>query len=209
MKHSTVSGARLDGDLDNGIISHEYAHGISNRLTGGSANGECLQTTEAGGMGEGWSDWYSLVFTAKPTDVAADLNPSGTYVLGQPSNGSGIRRFPYTTNQAVDPLTYDDIDAGQADVPCPNGCSEVHNVGEIWTSTLWDLYWNLVNRDGFNANLYTGTGGNNLALKQQQVDKARKIGVGLNKLEDLKDFVGCEAVDVIDHHKQWLWQSRE
>jgi len=25
----------LDGDLDNGIVAHEYGHGISNRLTGG------------------------------------------------------------------------------------------------------------------------------------------------------------------------------
>lgn len=30
-------------------------HGITNRLTGGGT-GRCLQTTEAGGMGEGWSD---------------------------------------------------------------------------------------------------------------------------------------------------------
>jgi len=35
--------------------SHEYTHGISNRLTGGGT-ATCLQTTEAGGMGEGWSD---------------------------------------------------------------------------------------------------------------------------------------------------------
>ena len=27
-----------DGDLDNGVIIHEYGHGVSNRLTGGPAN---------------------------------------------------------------------------------------------------------------------------------------------------------------------------
>ena len=27
------AGPQLDGDLDNGVISHEYTHGISNRLT--------------------------------------------------------------------------------------------------------------------------------------------------------------------------------
>ncbi len=156
---------RRDSDNDAGIMVHEYGHGISNRLVGGPANVSALQGIQSAGMGEGWSDWYSLVFTAKSTDASADSNPAGTYVLGQPSTGSGIRRFPYSTNQAVNPLTYDDIDAGQADVPCPNGCSESHNVGEIWTSALWDLYWILVNRDGFDANLYTGTGGNNLALK--------------------------------------------
>jgi len=30
-------------------------HGVSNRMTGGGT-GFCLQTLEAGGMGEGWSD---------------------------------------------------------------------------------------------------------------------------------------------------------
>ncbi len=157
---------RRDSDNDAGIMTHEYGHGISNRLVGGPANVTALQGIQSGGMGEGWSDWYSLVFTAKPTDTSTDSYPVGTYVLGQPPTGSGIRRFPYSTNQAVNPLTYDDIDAGQSDVPCPgSGCAEVHNVGEIWASALWDLYWILVNRDGFNANLYTGTGGNNLALK--------------------------------------------
>lgn len=27
-----------DGDMEGGIITHEYAHGISTRLTGGPAN---------------------------------------------------------------------------------------------------------------------------------------------------------------------------
>ena len=161
----SVTTPRRDSDNDAGIIVHEYGHGISNRLVGGPANVTALQGIQSGGMGEGWSDWYSLVFTTKPTDTSTDSYPLGTYLFGQPSTGSGIRRFPYSTNQTVDPLTYDDIDAGQADVPCPGGCSQVHNVGEIWASALWDLYWILVNRDGFNANLYTGTGGNNLALK--------------------------------------------
>lgn len=55
-----------DGDLDNGIIIHEYSHGITTRLTGksnyltalcnsigGAANSNCLRTDESGGLGEG------------------------------------------------------------------------------------------------------------------------------------------------------------
>ena len=49
-----------DGDVDNGIIVHEYGHGISNRLTGGGGGG-CLGNAEQ--MGEGWSDYYGLMFT--------------------------------------------------------------------------------------------------------------------------------------------------
>jgi hypothetical protein len=31
-----------DGDFDNGIIAHEYGHGISIRLSGGANNSSCL-----------------------------------------------------------------------------------------------------------------------------------------------------------------------
>ena len=41
--------------MENDIVIHEMTHGITNRMTGGGT-GRCLQTTEAGGMGEGWSD---------------------------------------------------------------------------------------------------------------------------------------------------------
>lgn len=41
-----------DGALENDIVSHEMTHGVTNRMTGGGT-GRCLQTTEAGGMGEG------------------------------------------------------------------------------------------------------------------------------------------------------------
>ena len=44
-----------DGALENNIVSHENTHGITNRMTGGGT-GRCLQTNEAGRMGEGWSD---------------------------------------------------------------------------------------------------------------------------------------------------------
>ena len=46
---------KRDGALENDIVAHENTHGVTNRMTGGGT-GRCLQTTEAGGMGEGWSD---------------------------------------------------------------------------------------------------------------------------------------------------------
>ena len=42
-----------DGDLEAGIVIHEYSHGVSTRLVGGPANSGCLGWGEAGGMGEG------------------------------------------------------------------------------------------------------------------------------------------------------------
>jgi hypothetical protein len=40
-----------DGDFD-GIIAHEYGHGISIRLSGGANNSSCLDNTDQ--MGEGF-----------------------------------------------------------------------------------------------------------------------------------------------------------
>ena len=51
-----------DGDFDNGVIAHEYGHGISTRLTGGASNSGCLNSfSTPEQMGEGWSDFYGFI----------------------------------------------------------------------------------------------------------------------------------------------------
>ncbi|KAI9347223.1 glycosyl hydrolase family 3 C-terminal domain-containing protein [Obelidium mucronatum] len=42
-----------DLSLDNGMLIHELTHGLSNRLTGGARDGNCLETLASGGLGEG------------------------------------------------------------------------------------------------------------------------------------------------------------
>jgi uncharacterized repeat protein (TIGR01451 family) len=149
----TNTSPQRDGDFDNGIISHEYGHGISIRLTGGPANSSCLNNQEQGG--EGWSDWFGLMLTMKAGDLGTDRRGVGTYALGQPTNGVGIRTHPYSTDMSIDPRTYDTIKT--AAVP--------HGVGSTWAGMLWEMTWGLIGQYGFDANLYTGTGGNNIALQ--------------------------------------------
>ena len=82
-----------DGALENDIVVHENTHGISNRMTGGGT-GRCLQTTEAGGMGEGWSDtlaFWTEQYSATPKDFTL-----GSYVINSPK---GIRSVPYSINK--------------------------------------------------------------------------------------------------------------
>ncbi|HLO53691.1 MAG TPA: M36 family metallopeptidase, partial [Saprospiraceae bacterium] len=126
----------VDGDLDNGVIAHEYAHGISNRFTGGPNNTSCLGNTEQ--MGEGWSDWYALMTTLNTGDMGTDSRGIGTYLFGQPANGPGIRPTPYSTNMAINPATYDDIKT----LAIP------HGVGYVWCGMIWDLTWALVDAHG-------------------------------------------------------------
>jgi hypothetical protein len=144
-----------DSDLDNGVIVHEYGHGISNRLTGGPANVLCLQNAEQ--MGEGWSDFTALVLTADASDTKNTSRGIGTYVSFQPPEGPGIRPTPYSTDLSVNPTTYGDI----------GGLAIPHGVGYAWATMLWEMYWNLIDDHDFNANIYDSwsTGGNNLAFQ--------------------------------------------
>src|SRR4029453_819023 len=145
-------------DLDAGVISHEYGHGVSNRLTGGPAIVTCLNNAEQ--MGEGWSDWFGITVTTRSSDPPTTARGVGTYVAFQPADGDGIRPTPYTTDMTVNPSTY----ASVADVA---EISQTHGIGYGWDTMLWELYWNLVDRYGYNADIYAGwnTGGNNLAMQ--------------------------------------------
>jgi extracellular elastinolytic metalloproteinase len=154
-----VAGPQLDGDYDSGVMSHEYGHGISNRLTGGGVNTSCLGNAEQ--AGEGWSDFFGLMMTtdwaATQTADGAKARPVGTYVNGQALVGGGIRRYPYSTSLTVNPLTYASMAAS----------TEVHNIGEIWCATVWDMTWNIIQQQGtIEPNLYNSasTGGNAVAL---------------------------------------------
>ncbi len=142
-----------DSAFDNSIIAHEYAHGISNRLTGGPSNVSCLQNLEQ--PGEGWSDWFALMMTIEPADLGSMPRPFATWVLGQPANGPGLRSSPYSTDLGVDPSTYAHVAAAAGP----------HAVGEVFAAMLWDLSWALIDRDGFDPAWIGGTGGNITAMQ--------------------------------------------
>ena len=118
--------ANRDGDMENDIVSHEMTHGITNRLTGGGS-GTCLSTTEAGGMGEGWSD--AMAFWLEQKSATVKDFPMGAYVAGK-----GIRSHPYSTDSKVNPLTFADVAK----------LNEVHNIGEVWANILVNVYAALV-----------------------------------------------------------------
>jgi len=161
----------LDGDLDNGIIAHEYGHGITNRLTGGPMAATPLAGSEQGG--EGWSDYFALYMALQTDDLlpATAEHPNGilpphgigTYVLEQDfNNGKGIRPARYTSDLAINSFTYIDVASPGISVP--------HGVGFIWCTMLYDMTQNIVDIVPVNNDLYqnghtVGAGGNNIALQ--------------------------------------------
>lgn len=143
----------LLSSFDNGIIVHEYGHGISLRLAGGSQTSGCLNNDEQ--MGEGWSDFLTLVLTQQPDDLAEDARTIGTYVLGQDENGRGIRRYPYSTSLEINPQTHRHIRA----------TSRPHDVGELWALMLWEMYWKFIEQDTYDPTWTNENSGNYKAVQ--------------------------------------------
>lgn len=105
-----------DGAYDGQVVLHEYTHGVSNRLVGNRTDTSCLGGTQSGALGEGWSDYFAISFYNNPVFAG--------YSWLDPVNG--IRRHSYDGYK----FSYEDVG---------NAGFEVHNDGEIWTATLWDL----------------------------------------------------------------------
>ncbi|WP_051891192.1 T9SS-dependent M36 family metallopeptidase [Chryseobacterium sp. JM1] len=138
---------KYDGSFDNGIVAHEYGHGISNRMTGTGYN--CLNSNaDKEQMGEGWSDFFALMLTNRPGDNATVARGIGTYPNGQLTTGSGIRPAKYSPDFAVNNYTYGrtngmEYNNGTATVP------DVHSIGFVWATMLWDLNWKYVEKYGY------------------------------------------------------------
>jgi Fungalysin metallopeptidase (M36)/PA domain len=151
--HRGVLGPELDGSLDATVMAHENGHYVHHRLT--SCN-----TTLCGAMSEGWGDFQALLLEARAGD-----NFNGAFAAAVYSTKSfpadpvyyGIRRAPYSTNQAINALSFRHMAAGAVLPPLPfNGGgnnNEVHNAGEVWASMMWEGYAALQSQPGadFNA----------------------------------------------------------
>ena len=174
-KHPDHPGIR-DGDLENGIVLHEYGHGVSNRLTGGPGI-NCLSGNEQ--AGEGWSDFMSVTLLLDPAlDDPAGPRGLVPWVLFQPNRqGNGLRPRPYSRTMEIQPFTYDSIKTGG----WLNGTSLAlpHGLGHGWNAVLWDMTWDLIDKHGFNPNVYGAwnTGGNNRSI-QYVIDGLKLQGCG-------------------------------
>lgn len=139
----TTTTPNRDGSLNNDIIVHEMTHGITNRMTGGGT-GRCLQSTEARGMGEGWSDALAE-WTEQKDEVTRDF-VLAPYVTNTPG---GIRTKPYSTSNVTNPQTYANV----------RNQGSVHRVGEIWANMLHNVYAALIAQYGWSPAAKTNPDG--------------------------------------------------
>ncbi len=136
--------ARNAGDSSD-VVYHEYTHGLSHRLVVDANGVSTLHSAQAGAMGEGWSDWYAEDYLVsqgleKDTPTIGDVKlgkywRSGGTIRTEPLDctvGSPADACPGTPFVGSGGYTYGDF--GRI-----SGFVEVHDGGEIWSQTLWDL----------------------------------------------------------------------
>jgi len=124
-----------DSSLDAEVVLHEYAHGVTGRL------GTGFWGAQGGAINEGNSDAFALNYLIGASAPVAGSYPAAAY-SGQ-AFAAGIRNYPYSTQLAVNPLTYESFGHVTSDGP------EVHRDGEIWAVTMWELRGALIGRHGY------------------------------------------------------------
>jgi hypothetical protein len=154
--------------LEHDVLLHELTHGTSNRLHNNAAG---LTTLMSVGMGEGWSDFYARALLSTEDEDPAGIYSTGGWVTHRLTAGYtdnyyyGIRRFPYASitqlganGRPHNPLTFADVDPTQINLtdgayarnPLTSSASlEVHNLGEIWASALFEVRARFIARLGW------------------------------------------------------------
>jgi hypothetical protein len=122
---------------DNGTVTHEWGHYISNRLVG---NASGLSNQQGRSMGEGFGDFHALLLLSAEEDAMVAGNEmygggysDSTYTA---SFVTGIRPYPYSTDMDINPSTFGDVGLYP---------DEVHSPGSIFGNMLWESYVGLIN----------------------------------------------------------------
>ncbi|AZB09685.1 T9SS C-terminal target domain-containing protein [Chryseobacterium sp. G0162] len=199
-----------DASLDNGIISHEYGHGISNRLTGtGSSCLSYISSNEQ--MGEGWSDFFALMMTTRPGDNASIARGVGTFASGEATTGAGIRPAKYSPDFAINNFTYGRTNGmkvnannaifGALTVP------DVHSIGFIWASMLWDLNWKYVEKYGYSSNVLADPNSGSAKVLQLVMDALKLQPCNPTFVQGRNAILAADQASTNGENKCMIWKT--
>lgn len=197
--------AKYDGSYDNGIVTHEYGHGISNRLTGTGSN--CLNSNSSKEqMGEGWSDFFALMLTNKQGDNASVPRGMGTYAAGQAITGVGIRPAKYSPDFLINSYTYGNTNGmqynnGSAIVP------NVHSIGFVWATMLWDLNWQYVAKYGYASDVTSGTTSGSARVLQLVTDALKLQACNPTFVEGRTAILAAELAKTGGADRCMIWRT--
>lgn len=145
-----VTTPSREASFDSTAMIYGYGKIVETRLN----EPGCLSNAE--NPTSGYADFFAVLLTNDfTTTTSATPRGLATYLLGQPITGAGIRPQPYTSNMAVNPVTY--VDTATLGAP--------HGVGTVWASAMWDLTWLMVKAHGASNDWLNGNGGENRMLR--------------------------------------------
>ncbi|HMC98153.1 MAG TPA: M36 family metallopeptidase, partial [Flavobacteriales bacterium] len=133
-----------------------------------------------------------------PGDQGTDRRGIGTYVLGQSTTGGGIRPAPYSTNFSENSYTYAALNNASLAAP--------HGVGFVWCTMLWEMTWELINQYGFDPNVYSGTGGNNIAMRLV-VDGLKLTPCNPGFVDARDAILAADLADYGGVHQNLIWAA--
>ncbi|CAA7392825.1 M36 family metallopeptidase [Chryseobacterium fistulae] len=187
--------------FDNGIVTHEYVHGLSNRLTGDGYS--CLdKNVSAEQMGEGWSDFYSMILTNRPEYTASTSRGSGTYVLNETPTGPGVRPAKYSIDFSINNYTYGRTNG----MKFSNGAIDEHSIGFVWATMLWDLHWKYAEKYGYSSDVLANTTNGSTKVLQLVTDALKLQVCNPSFVEGRDAILAADQVATGGEDKCMIWK---
>ena len=106
--------------MDATVVTHEFTHGVTNRLVGGPSDVRALDDWQCRAMGEGWGDYVACTALGKTA--------IGAWLVGRPG---GVRGLPYDEHFPAQTANFGKLGQGRF--------REAHPAGEIWAATLLEM----------------------------------------------------------------------
>ncbi len=195
----------VDGSFDNGIIIHEYGHGITNRLTGNGYS--CLnKNISKEQMGEGWSDFFALMLTNQPGAAASVPRSIGSFAVSQNADGIGIRPAEYSPDFSINNYTYgktngmEFMDEGKM-VP------DVHSIGFVWATILWDLHWKFVEKYGYSADVMADNSNGSTRVLQTVLDALKLQECNPNFISGRDAVIAADIASTNGENRCMIWET--
>jgi len=169
--YNRIKEYERDPALSNQIIIHEFTHGVSGRLVGGPSQTGCFKDPEADSINEGLSDFFSLLLTTKKGETRKKELTWAQWL----SNGTS-RKYKYTMDQKVNPLTYSNLSHTK------DAKIEPHFGGQLFASIMYDVIWEVIDEYGFTSNILLNSNGDDKTLSLEVNSKNLPGNVRLAKI---------------------------
>lgn len=157
-------------------------------------------------MGEGWSDFFGLMLTNRPGDNASVSRGIGTYATSEAITGGGIRPAPYNPDFAINNYTYNNTNGMEYTNTAGQIVPDVHSIGFVWASILWDLHWKYAEKYGYSSDVMANTNNGSTRVLQLVVDALKLTPVNPGFVMGRDAILAAEEATTQGKDKCIIWE---